>query len=291
MSTGYGDGRVTIGPTMVGRVAVTNATAVPALTPRIRFGLSWTLGHLVHTGDRSLQQKYQLVDFGGELRLGTDDRFIGQLVRDGAGYPLRSFDYVDTQGGAVALDLDRYQLEQLEECPAGGVLTVKMQLWPRIEIDGVTTNAQVEEIRFQIPRDDWLETVRTITGEQVDVLEIRYHLMYADRYGPSLTELGRAQRAVERGDFDYAVLRARKAVGLMEKSVKATTGNDLESALTDTIDKRHANLYGGVIARAKRMGNIAAHQAEARQYTRAEALFTIRLATISLEVVAALLPE
>ena len=236
-------------------------------------------------------QKYQLVDFGGELRLGTDDRFVGQLVRDGTAYPLRSFDYVDTQGGSVALDLDRYRLEQLEECRAGGVLAVKMQLWPRIEIDGVTTNAQVEEIRFQIPRDDWLETVRTITGAQVDVLEIRYHLMHADRYDTSLAELGRAREAVDRGDFNGAVMQARKAVSLMEGAVKKASGDRLKTVLTDRIDEEHADLYGGIVARAKGLGNINAHRPAAREYTRVEALFAIRLATISLEVVAGLLAE
>ncbi len=291
MSTGYGAGRVTIGPTIVGHVAVTDVAAVPALTPRIRFGLAWTLGHLVHAGEGNRQEQYQLVDLGGELRLGPDDRFVGQLVRDGAAHPLRSFGYVDTQGGAVALDLGSYRLEQLEEYRAGGLLTLKMQLWPRVEIGGATTDARVQEIRFQVPRDDWLEVVRSATGEQVDVLEVRYHLMYANRYDTSLSELRRARDAVDRGDFDYAVLRARKAIGLMEKSITAATGDDLQAALTDKIDKRHADLYGGVIARAKRMGNLAAHQAEAREYTRAEALFVIRLATISLEIVAVLLAE
>ncbi|WP_419936991.1 hypothetical protein [Candidatus Palauibacter sp.] len=289
MTTGYGDGRVTIGSTMVGRVAVTNVATVPALTPRIRFGLSWTLGHLVHTREGNRRDEYQLVDFGGELRLGPDDRFVGQLVRDGAAYPLRSFDYVDTQGGSVALDLGRYRLEQLEECRAGGVLIMKMQLWPRVEIGGVTTDARVEEIRFRIPRDDWLEVVRTATGEQVDVLEIRYHLMYADRYDTSLSELRRARDAVDRGDFNGAVMQARKAVSLMEGAVRKASGDQLKAVLTDRIDEEHADLYGGIVARAKGMGNINAHRPAAREYTRVEALFAIRLATISLEVVAGLL--
>lgn len=43
MAAGYGEGRVTIGISHVGRVAVTGVAAVPALNPRIRFGLSWTL--------------------------------------------------------------------------------------------------------------------------------------------------------------------------------------------------------------------------------------------------------
>ena len=94
---------------------------------------------------------------------------------------------------------------------------------------------------------------------------------------------------MDRGDFGRAVLQARKAVSLMEESVKAATGDNLRAALTDRIDKRHAELYGGIVARAKDMGNLTAHRPEAREYTRVEALFAIRLATISLEVVAGLL--
>ena len=213
-------------------------------------------------------------------------------MRDGAGYPLRSFDYVDTQEGSVVLDLDRYRLEQLEECRAGGVLAVKMQLWPRIEIDGVTANAQVDEIRFQIPRDDWLETVRTITGERVDVLEVRYHLMYADRYDASLAELRRARDAVDRGDFNGAVIQARKAVSLMEGAVTKASGDRLKVVLADRIDRgarRSVRRHRGYVRR--RMGNINVDRPAARDYTRVDALFSIRLATISLEVVAGLLAE
>ena len=289
MVTGYGDGQVTIGHTLVGHVAVTNVAAVSALSPCIRFGLSWTLGHLVRSGERNRKDAYHLIDFGGELLMGTDDRCVGQLVRDGSRHPLRSLGYVDAQEGSVALDLGGNRLEQLEESRAGGVLTLKMRLWPRVEIDGATTDARVEELRLQIPRDDWIAAVGALTGDRIDVLEIRYSLMYAGQFKTSLTELRRARNAVERGDFDSAVVKARKAVTLMEESVRKSTGDDLKAALTDTIDKRHADLYGAIVKRAKDMGNIAAHRAEAREYTRVEALFAVRLANITLEVIAGLL--
>ncbi|MDE2872396.1 MAG: hypothetical protein OXQ94_12020 [Gemmatimonadota bacterium] len=289
MAVGYGDGRVLIGTTMVGRVAVTNVTAVPALIPRICLALSWTLGHVVRSREGNRREQYHVIDFGGELRLGASGLFVGALGRDGSRHPLHSFGYVDTQGASLALDLGRDRLERLEEHRAGGALELRMQLWTRIEIGGGTTNAQVEEIAFKVPRDDWLAVLGTLTGEQVDLLEIRYDLVYAARYKASLKELRLAREAVDRGDFNRAVLQARKAVTLMEESVKAATGEALRTALTDRIDKRHADLYGGIVKRAKDMGNITAHRAEARDYTRVEALFAIRLATITIEVVAGLL--
>ena len=289
MAVGYGDGRVSIGPTMVGRVAVKQVTAVPALTPRIRLDLAWTLGQVVHPGEGNPPEDYLLIDFGGELGLGADDLFVGTLVRDGSRHPLRSLAYVDTQAGSVALNLGHDLLERIEEHRAGAALELRMQLWTRIEMGRETTDARIERITLKVPRDDWLAVLDVLTGEQIDLLEIRYDLVYAARYKASLKEIRLARAAVDRGDFNRAVLQARKAVTLMEESVKAATGEDLRAALTDRIDKRHAELYGGIVTRAKDMGNITAHRPEARDYTRVEALFAIRLATISLEVVAGLL--
>lgn len=166
-----------------------------------------------------------------------------------------------------------------------------MQLWSRIEKGGRITSASVGEIQFQVPRDDWLAVVGTFTGDQIDLLEVRYHLAYANRYRSSLAELKRAREAVDRGSFDSAVMQARKAVSLMEESVRAATQGDLKATLADRLDKQHAKLYTGIVSRAKGMGNITAHRAEAREYTRVEALFAIRLATILLEVVAGLLAD
>lgn len=300
MAVGYGDGRVSIGITSVGRVAVTKVTAIPALTPRIRLDLAWTLGQVVGPGAGVPAEDYLLIDYGGELRLGANDLFVGTLVRDGSRYPLRSLAYVDIQAGSLALDLGHHRLERLEEHRAGAALELRMQLWTRvemgrattdaqIEMGGGTTDARVEEITLQIPRDDWLAALGALTGEQVDLLEIRYDLVYAARYKASLKEIRLAREAVDRGDFNRAVLQARKAVGLMEESVKKATGEGLRAALTDRIDQRHADLYRGIAARAKGMGNLIAHRPEAREYTRVEALFAIRLATILLEVVAGIL--
>jgi len=221
--------------------------------------------------------------------LGADGLFVGALGRDGLRHPLRSFGYVDTQPASLALDLGRGRLERLEEHRAGAALELRMQLWTRIAIGGEATNSQVEEIAFRVPRDDWLAVLGVLTGDRFDLLEIRYELVYAARYKASLKEIHLARRAVDRGDFNRAVLLTRKAVSLMEESVKAATGEDLRSALMDRIDKRHADLYGGIVTRAKDMGNITAHRAEARDYTRVEALFAIRLATITIEVLAGLL--
>ena len=77
----------------------------------------------------------------------------------------------------------------------------------------------------------------------------------------------------------------------MEESIGPAAQGGLKAALTGRLDEKHAKLYTGIVSRAKEMGNITAHQAGAREYTRVEALFSIRLATKLLEVVAGLLAD
>jgi len=291
MTASYGSGEVTIAPSTVGNVAVSNVRAVPALIPRLRFDLSWTLQNVVPLGKSPPGSEFIVTDFPGQLTVGPDNLFVGILVRDTSGHPIRSLSHVAAQGGAVALDLGGHRLERLEEHRAGGVLNMQMQLWPRVEMAGRPINAKVAGIQFQIPRDDWLAVVGTFTGEQIDLLEVRYHLTHASRFRPSLGVLQRAREAVDRGDFNAAVIQARKAVNLMEESFQDPDGGSLKAILSDRLDNRHRALYGSLITRAKDMGNITAHSASAREYTRGEALFTIRLATILLELIAGLVSD
>ena len=291
MTGSYGSGLVTIDNFMVGNVAVSGVRPVPALIPRIRFDLSWTLQHVLPLGEGQPGKEFILTDFPGKLTVGPDYLFVGNFVRDASGHPIRSLPHVDTQQRSVALDLGAHRLERLEEHRAGGVLSLQMQLWPRVEMDGTTINAKVAEIRLQIPRDDWLAVVRTFTDEQIDVLEIRYHLTHASRFRPSLRELGRAREAVDRDDFNAAVIQARKAVSLMEDSFKGPDRGGLKAILSDRLDDEHAELYTGLVSRAKIMGNLTAHRPATREYTRGEALFAIRLATILLEVIAGLVSD
>lgn len=244
MPAGYGAADVIIGRTLVGQVAVTGVQAVPALSPRIRFRLLWTLGHRYRSGEPDRPEgEYRLIDYGGELSVGAGSVVVATMVRAESWRPIGSLPYVHTQESSAAFDLGDHRLERLEEHRAGGVLSLSMQLWLRVEMGGTTTDATVGEIRFQVPRDDWLAVVGTFTGEQIDLLEVRYHLAYANRYRSSLAELKRAREAVDRGSFDSAVMQARKAVSLMEESVRAATQGDLKAALADRLDKEHAELY------------------------------------------------
>lgn len=289
MATNYGEARVSIDQYLVGEVRVTSAEVEPAIYTRIRFGLAWTLGMLHRSGTSDPPSEYRLIDYGGELRLGRNGPVVGSLMRPGPRLPLRALPYVSAQQDAVVVELDGARFERLEEYRAGGAVALTMRLWPQIELDGSTAVARIDEMFLSIPREDWLSVVSSVTGGHTELLEIRYHLSHAAQYRESLTELAMARAAVDSGNFDGAVLQARKSVTLLEDAVKAATGGDVATALARRIDERHVKLYTGLIARAKDMGNIKAHRAAAREYSRAEAQFAVRFAAILIEVLAALL--
>ena len=122
MTGGYGTGRVAIEQHTVGQVAVTRVSAVPALTPRLRFDLAWTLGPLVHSGESDIGESYRLIDFAGELLVGPEDLFVGQLVRDESRHVLRSLNYVGAQQGSVCARSHRTPSGTTRRVPSGGRL-------------------------------------------------------------------------------------------------------------------------------------------------------------------------
>lgn len=127
---------------------------------------------------------------------------------------------------------------------------------PKIQVGRRTQ----ERGKGKVPRGDWLAVLGALTGQQADLLEIRYDLVYGSGFKASLEEICPVREAVDQGDLSRAVLQARKGVSLMEESVRAATGEDLRAALTDRFDERHADLYGGILKRAKDMGHLTAYR-------------------------------
>lgn len=289
MPTNYGSGRFSIGSYIAGHVRVTFVTSAPALAPRIKLELAWSIGHLHATGEMGRPVEYKITGIDGELFLGRNGPAVGAPLQLGERRHLRSLPYVQEQQTDLTLDLDWRRFERIEEYRQGGSLIFWLKLWPRAEAGGEVLDARVDEFLVTVPRDDWLAVITDITEDRTDVLEVRHQLSYAHRFQPSLSELRSAQHAVDRGDFNGAVIQARKAVSLLEEAVRAGSDQPLQAVLSDLVDQRHAKLYASLLARAKDMGNIRTHAASPREYSRVEALFALRLATLLLELLGFLL--
>lgn len=65
MTSSYGSGDVSITTSTVGNIAVSHVRPVPALIPRIRFDLSWTLHHALSLEQGHPGKEFILTDFPG----------------------------------------------------------------------------------------------------------------------------------------------------------------------------------------------------------------------------------
>lgn len=289
MTTNYGQQRITIDSQQVGSVRVTGVTYAPALAPRFRFHSNWTLTHYrpgPRPGDERIE--FRVTGIEGELRTAEREPAVGLLFQLGERQGLRSRDYADEQDCELIIDLDWFRFERLEALRQGGPLQLWIKLWPTVRCPDQLLTMRVEPFAIRIPREDWLEVITAITGDRTDLLEVRYHLSYAARFRPSLEELVVARRAVDRGETTSAVITARKAITLMEAALTPGDKVTLEAVLADRVDAAHAKIYSNIAARIKQMGNIQVHEANAHEYSRAEALFAVRTSELLLELIASL---
>lgn len=288
MPTNYGNARVQIGHTMVGSVRVHGLSYASALLPRLRILLQWTLGHMISSRPDTTPTAYEIGDIGGEVSLGAQGPVVGRLVAGVQSQRLRSFGYVDEQPSEALLDLDWYRYERIEEYRQGRSLDFWLQLWGRAYLSTGQEDARIEGFTVRVPQEDWLAVHSALTGDVVNLLEVRYHLSYADQFRASLQELRQARSCIDQGDFFEAVVRSRKAILLLEPVVKADTDQDLKQALARLVDDRHAEIYATLAARLKDMGNVQVHSGTAPGYSRAEALFAVRATELMCELIGAL---
>jgi len=232
--------------------------------------------------------QYELGDITGEVSLGAQGPVVGRVLAGGQGQRLRSLGYVDEQQSEVLLDLDWYRYERIEEYRQGRSFDFWLQLWARAYLPSGQEEVRIEGFMVRVPQEDWLAVHSALTGEVVNLLEVRYHLSYADQFKASLHELRQARRCIDEGDYFEAVIRSRKAILLLEPVVKAEGDQDLKQALARLVDDRHADIYGTVAARLKDMGNVQVHSGSAPGYIRAEALFAVRATELICELVGAL---
>jgi hypothetical protein len=259
-----------------------------ALLPRLRILLQWTLGHMSSSRPDTAPTPYEIDDVGGEVSFGTQGPVVGRLIPAAQSQRIRSYAYVTEQPSELLLDLDWYRYERIEEYRQGRSLDLWLQLWGRAYLATGQDNARIEGFTVRVPQEDWLAVHSALTGDTVNLLEIRYHLSYADQFRASLLELRQARSCIDQGDFFEAVVRARKAILLVEPVVKAHADQDLRQALARLVDDRHAEIYSTVAARLKDMGNVQVHSGSAPGYSRAEALFAVRATELMCELVGAL---
>jgi len=286
--TDYGQGKLQISSHIAGTFRVSGFTAASALYPRLRIHLTVTLGDLQDFSLRDVGEvtSYRITNLSGELRADHLQKVVSVVCWPGAHQSLRSLSYSDSQETHLLADLDAERVERLEQYRAGGSLELWLQLWPRCETpSGVFLDSKVDCFIIRVPREDWLEVLVAFRKEYRVLLEVPMPRIVGELLPACAEEYRRAVDALDQGDYWASVVRCRKALDLMIGSLPGTNQKTkTRDFLSEIIDDSHAKIYDGIIASARRMGSEQVHSANARQYSRAEALFAIRVTASSLEL-------
>lgn len=292
MGQRLGSGQGHIDHFIVSDFSVLGVYAAPALLPRLGFRMACRLNEI--NANEFRLDSYQLIDLNGELHLGGSGAVVGPVHWTKRGHQqLRSLPSSSDQQFDLACDLDPLRLERLEAERNGDLLSLSLQLWPRI-FDGDRFYAlRVDPIRFSMPRDQWLEFLDRSQATRHEVIEVRWPQQDIFDFKQALAVLRGARSLVRQGDFKGAVQECRHAIEAFFKDLpdKEKGKNHLQAYLQGRFPAHRVELYRKVFAALKDVTNIAHHKTQQDQHSREEAMFLIRSLEIYFSLIGSVLDQ
>lgn len=294
-----GESDLLIDSWVVGKFRVESIHAVPAIFPRL--GLSLRCQLLDAKPDeysaRTPLVGFELRDLTGDLRFEQASEAIGVVRWMGQRGYVRSSAHLNEHHLQLICDLDAWRIEAIEERRKGAAPTFSLELWPVIVCKERQLVAQVQSIRLNIPREQWLKFLGAAGHQRFEILEVPIP-KEADLLSRAIEHTKAARQRVDVGDYEEAIARCRKALDVMYQRFPRREGKDgdedgLRIALASATDDRRAKEFVGIIGRIKQLGAFAHHDlGEAGvEYSRAESLFIIRTTESILALVGSLAPR
>jgi Arc/MetJ-type ribon-helix-helix transcriptional regulator len=290
MQRSYGEEEFQIGNFRCGTIRVLGIHSLPALYPRLGITLGWSLREIPasegHYGSAGLRD-YRITSCDGELRLGRGNAVVGPVQPTPSNVQLRSSQYHSEQHVTLACDLDLHRLERIERERVGGPAPFSLLLWSTAVRSGEVVDARIDALRFEIPREEWLDFLSSVGYGEYDVVEIKRFTDELEHFAEVRDQLHAARAKVNRGDYNAAMAALRTA---LERAIQQSKDNEqeLKEVLSARTDKTRGEAYTGIISRAKTLCNLAVHKPEATiSYSREEVLFALR----TVEAVVALLGD
>jgi len=264
------------------KISIQDIIATPALYPRLLLKVGIILAETKDGANYPLKD-YELIDLEGELRLSENGDTIGIIRWSGQRHQHKSSTLPREHGINLFCDLDPWRIEKIEQHRDGQEPTFWIQIWPTLAGGDYFTNIQTWSTRITIPRDKWIKILKGIGYGDFEIVEITRGEMDKELYSRSISHLKDAQSRLIHGDYDGCLLSCRKAIEAMEKAMPKGKGKPEETIKTTLAailgQKRGDHLYG-IISRAKKWTNIAAHsQGEPVEHSRTETVFLLNSTT------------
>jgi hypothetical protein len=279
MRQSYGEEDLHVGKFRCGTVRVLGIHSLPALYPRLGITLGWSLREIPASegpyGSPGLRD-YQIMTFDGELSLGGGNTVVGPVRPTPSNEQLHSSPYHSEQQITLACDLDLHRLERIESERAGEAAHFSIRLWLTAVHSGEAVAARLDALRFQIPRETWLDFLSSVGFGEYDVIEIKRFTDELEHFTDVRDQLHAARAKINLGEYNAAIAAVRTA---LERAIQQSKDSEqeLKEVLTARTDKARGEAYTGIISRAKALCNLAVHKPETTvSYSREEALFVLR---------------
>lgn len=278
-----------IGGTVAGRFRAGSFFALPALAPMlgIRVRVRLDVPRTPPYGGDSIPEAFELVHLSGEIRLAEGGPIIGFLFCRDRRVDIRTGDL--DQDVELACQFDRVTLERLEQIREGKPLEFWLQLWPRIESEGVLIrNASLRGLRVPVSRDEWTGFLEACGFEEHVLFDLKApRLSMLDFHG-SARYLVVARERFLSGDYNAVVAECRKALECVDSATPA--GEPEKSKLLDLLEPskgpERARALRGVGVALKKLPNMVMHpRTDQIQFSRGEARLVL-LTTASLVAIA-----
>jgi hypothetical protein len=279
MRQSYGEADLKVGTFRCGTVRVLGIYSLPALYPRLGITLGWSLREIPASegpyGSAGLRD-YQITSCDGELRIAGGSTVVGPVRPVPSNVQLRSSQYHSEQQITLACNLDLHRLERVESERVGEAAQFSLLLWLTAMRSGESVDTHLDVLRFQIPREAWLEFLTSVRFGEYDVIEIKRFTDELEHFTEVRDQLYAARVKVSRGEYSAAMTSLRIA---LERAIQQSKGNEkeLREVLSARTDKDRGEAYTGIISRAKTLCNLVVHKGEIdTACSREEALFVLR---------------
>ncbi|MGH7722094.1 MAG: hypothetical protein ACRENL_04560 [Candidatus Dormibacteria bacterium] len=177
---------------------------------------------------------YTLTDLTADLRLGSG--LVGSATASPQNLPVAPVDWTQDRSVQLRMELDRLRLEAIESARGGKDMQLALMFWVQLTDPSGTVHWQQENVSHLLTQSAWVQILEQLGYRKTMLLEVPVApRQTSPELAAAATDLERAQRALERGDYRDAVGHCRD---VMENISLALKDND-NIGFTDmkTMDK------------------------------------------------------
>ncbi|MGH7723222.1 MAG: hypothetical protein ACRENL_10410 [Candidatus Dormibacteria bacterium] len=165
---------------------------------------------------------YTLTDLRAEIRLGNG--LVGMATASPQSLPVTPVNFTLDRSIQLRMELDRSRLEAIEAARGGKDMQLAIMFYAQMTDPSGTARWETQNAGHLLTQSTWTQILEQLASRKTLILEVPVVPQQASpELAAAATDLERAQKAMERGDYREAVGHCRD---VMENILRARKDND-----------------------------------------------------------------